>query len=143
MKQKKNIIRKGFGGKQPGAGRPRGAKNKSTIFKAQTLEEVQEAIKKMAGKLITGHAIAATGSHQIAIPVWSDNKLSYRRVTDDEKMNALLTEGEYGKDYVVFTSMDPDWRAGDALMNRAFGKPIESVELSGKDGKPLLIKLNE
>lgn len=124
-------------------GRKKGGKNKSTLFKAQTLEEVQEAIKKMAGKLIAGQAIAATGTHQMATMEWDGDKMNYVRVTDVDRMNELLANGECGKDYVVFSSMDPDWRAADALMNRAFGKPIESVELSGRDGAPLLIKLNE
>lgn len=83
----------GRGGKRPGAGRPKGSRNKATQAHRATVRELAEAYA-------------------------------------EEAISALVDVARNGSDGARVS-------AAVALLDRAFGKPAQSVEMSGKDGGPI------
>jgi hypothetical protein len=47
-------------------------------------------------------------------------------------------ENDPNATYYFLTTKEPNNMAIDSMFNRAFGKPTESHELTGKDGQPLM-----
>lgn len=125
-------------------GRPPGSKNKSTLEKQKVQEAIQQQIMKIAKRLISSQQIAAQGTHKmIALTKDSSGKLVTETIRDMKRMEELLETGEYGKDYLIVAGADPDWKAADALLNRALGKPVESLELGGKNGEPIKVSIDQ
>lgn len=87
------------GGKRPGAGRPKGARDKATREQGATLGEMARA--HTAAALKTLAAIAKSGESEAA------------RVS-----------------------------AANALLDRGYGRPPQSLELSGPDGEPIALDLS-
>lgn len=133
--------RKFNGGARKGAGIKKGQKHLATIEREITLKDIEKQIQKRASKLVDSTYIAAMGTYQICILSRSSTgKVEYLRVRDDEKMKELLDNGEHGVDYFVFAGEPPEWKAGESLLNRGFGKARESVVHSGTVGVMALIK---
>ncbi len=120
------------GGKQPGAGRPPGLKNKKTLEREKVQEAINNRIFAMADKLISAQQIQALGTHKM-VRMFKDEmgKPSVETIRDEKRMQKLLDEGQYGKDYVIVVGTLPEYKAADALLNRGFGKPAESLKLEG------------
>lgn len=124
------------GGAREGSGRSAGQKAKLTLLKEKTLIRMESHIAKMSAKLMNAHAIAAVGTHRMVVMKEDPltQKISMITIRDEKRMQKLLDEGEYGKDYLVLEGKEIDWRACDALITRAYGKPKEKVEISGGIG---------
>lgn len=62
-------------------------------------------------------------------------------VTSESVISAYLNGDYEGDDeeYYFITTKEPNNQAIDSMFNRAFGKPTESHELTGKDGAPLYL----
>lgn len=122
-------------------GRPLGRKNDSTIEKEKVAKEIQQQIFKIAHKLINAQLIAAQGTHKIVRLFKKEGVMATEVIRDITRMQELLDTGVYGKDYIILSGAEPDWRAADALINRALGKPIESIEMSGKNGNSIQVDM--
>lgn len=57
----------------------------------------------------------------------------YARVTNDEEILRYLAGGAKDPDYLLVAAKDADNRACDSVLNRAFGKPKEVVEVEVND----------
>lgn len=115
-----------------GGGRPKGitAATKAKL-KAQKLLDIR--IAKMADKLLNSQAIVALGTHRmVTVEIDEDGKKHIKTIRDEDRMQKLLDEGEYGIDYMILEGSKADWKAGNALLDRAFGKAKESLALSGE-----------
>jgi len=124
-----------------GPGRPAGSKNKKTVEKDAAMKRFKDRVFKVTDKLFESQLVEATGYHVMVAFDKGAKKLL--QVTDKKKFNKLLETGTEGKDYLFVVAAAPDYKASDALLNRAFGRPTESVELTGKGGQPMIIKLDK
>ncbi len=126
------------------AGRPKGAKSPKTLDKEASLERIRQRVFAMSDKLINAQAVVAMGTYKMVRPyIGTDGLPKTETIRDMDDMEKLIQEGTLGKDYLIVEASAPDHKAADALLNRAYGKPTESIEHSGKDGAPLLIKLDK
>lgn len=133
------------GGYQPGGGRPKGAKNKTTLEKEAVLSAVKQRIMGMAGKLIDAQASLAQGlTYLYVIRTVEEGKKQVKQkpelVTDPGVIEDYLAGELDGNEdeYYYITTKEPNNQAIDSLFNRTFGKPKESldVDLSSK-GQPI------
>lgn len=78
--------------------------------------------------------IAMTGTHRLVeITHDKDGKKIYTQpVRDVARIDTLLTTGVYGDDYVILEGQSGDWRAADAFLTRAMGKPSETMKIDVK-----------
>ncbi len=138
---------KKLGGKRKGAGRPKGKASVATITKELALKHFNERVAKSTDVLFNSAKILAVGQtyiyrldeeeHQkkdgtkytIKTPVLVTNPDELA-----EAIDALECDGENGGEnpYYYATTKPGDIRAIDSLMNRAHGRPKETVEHSGE-----------
>lgn len=136
------------GGKQPGSGRPKGTKNQATLEKEKVLAEVRQRIMRRAQSILDSQFSIAQGTQYLYL-VKSEkigNKLFKQKpelVTDEEIIRAYI-DGEFGngeslndnENYYFITTKEPSNQAIDSMLNRAFGKATDNVDLTS-DGKAL------
>jgi hypothetical protein len=121
----------------------RGKKTVKTIQKEIALERIKQTIFGMADKLVMAQTVPALGTYKMIRPFIGEDGLPHTEtIRDMDRMQELIDTGVHGKDYLIVAGDKPDHKAVSALLDRAFGKPVESVEHSGRDGKPLIIKLD-
>ena len=65
--------------------------------------------------------------------VYKRNGEGYARVTDEQEIFRFLASGAKDPDYLLVAATDADNRACDSVLNRAFGKPKELVEVEVND----------
>lgn len=138
------------GGKRPGAGRKKGGKNQKTIEKEIALKRYESRIIDELDPLIQAQLDVAKGVTVMMAREW-ERKNGKRartgkfvRVTAVYDIEQLLNgDGENGEDYYYISTLNPDGKVLENLMNRVFGKPKESLELDFTRGvKEALEKLN-
>ncbi len=135
------------GGKRPGAGRKRGSKSQKTIEKERVLAALRNRIMANADRILNAQLSIAQGQQFLyRIVTTKDEKGRSMRgkpelITSEIIIEAYLN-GDYEGDpdeYYFITTKEPSNQAIDSMFNRAFGKPTESHELTGKDGAPLYL----
>jgi len=126
------------------AGRKKGSVNKDTKIVQAMQKTFREKVSKMATKLMKAQAVQALGYHKmLAVTRDADGKMSVETVRDKKRFDDFLENGVLGKDYMLVVAKEPDYKASDALMNRAWGRPKETVEVQGEEGGPLLINFGK
>lgn len=131
------------GGYMPGGGRPKGSKSKTTIQREEALELAKDIIAGRTRKLIDIQTILAMGAIKVfkSCSHYVGTGKNARKITekpvvvtdDDEIINAIdhyFHEGESPNDdltYYFVATKDPENKAIDSLLDRAYGKPKESV----------------
>ncbi len=104
------------GGKRPGQGRPKGSVSKSTAIAVKLREDMAKMLKERFEPIMKAQLDAAQG---------------------------IIIEKE-GKDgQPVYLSPGPNVQAFRQIQDQVMGRAKESVEVTGKDGGPMLIKLDE
>lgn len=145
-----NPQKKKNGGRRPGAGRPKGSKNLSTIEREEALESWKSDVAKRTRGLLQAQTILAVGCIKVFCihSHWEGSGKNRRlvkgkpKVVESEWEIIKALDYEYGDgdspntdtEYYFVSTKDPDNSAIDSLLNRTFGKPKESVavEHSGK-----------
>lgn len=135
-----------FGGAQPNAGRPKGKRDPHTIQKALVEKAMKERIYKKTSRLINAAMVPALGQvfvYKIEEEVTGSGprggeykKRKHTLVTSPYEIERALNfiDGEGGaKDpngdsYYYVTTKEPDHKAIEMLLNRAFGKPKETLD---------------
>lgn len=113
-----------------GGGRPKGSLSKTTLLKQKMQTAFNQRVYRMTDKLLSSQVIAALGTHRmVVITKGDDGKPQLETVRDQKRMDNLLDIGEYGKDYMILSGAEPDWKAANALLDRAYGKAKESLEV--------------
>lgn len=135
------------GGKREGAGRKKGGKNPATITREAALKKFNERVALNADSLFNSAKILALGQTYIyRLDEEEHQKKDGTKytiktpvlVTDPDELadaiDALECNGENGGEnpYYYATTKPGDIRAIDSLMNRAFGRPKETIEHSGE-----------
>lgn len=114
-----------------GRGRPVGTMTKETKLRMKSTATMQRRIYRIADKIIGAQIVSALGSYKIVVKSVLDGIISFETVRDEKRMQELLDNGIHGEDYLIVAGAIPDWKAGNALLDRGFGKAKESLELSG------------
>lgn len=121
-------------------GRPKGRKNDKTLEKERVQAAVQQRIFKMADSLINAQATVAKGQHFLyKIHTDSKGKRGKPELVTDPGTIAAYLDGEFGdgesisdnEDYYYISVKEANHMAAADLLNRALGKPKESIEHSG------------
>lgn len=125
------IIPEVLPAKRP-RGRPKGTKNPDRSPEVKLRIKAQKAMRmrlyRMTDKLLNAQNIVAVGTHKMITISKDDLGIDHVKTIRDQKhMQKLLDEGRYGVDYFIVVNTLPDWKAADALLNRAHGKAKESV----------------
>lgn len=119
------------GGKRPGAGRPKGSKDRTTRTKEEAREAARALITKHLRPLIQRQIAHAMGIGHLYT---RDKTGKFTKIEDQRRVDELLTGGKEGEDYWIFTK-DPSVQAFTDLMNRALDKPKEQeqeIRVSGE-----------
>lgn len=132
------------GGAGRGQGRKKGSKAPKTFEKEKMLERIRQRVYAMSDSLVNAQSVVALGYYNLVEPYIGEDGLPHTRIIRDPmRTEELLNYGVQGKDYILVVGSEPDSKAVSELLNRAYGKPTESVEHSGRDGKPLIIRLDQ
>jgi hypothetical protein len=140
-------------------GRPKGKKSQATLEKEKVLAEMKQRIMRISQRLLDAQltrAIGMTFLYKIEKEkiVGPKGGISYRnkppvRVTSEEEIRDYLdnkaakANGDLEDDkdrsatYYYMTTSEPDTHAIDSMYNRTYGKPTQSVEISGPNGAAL------
>lgn len=127
------------GGARPGAGAPKGHRPK-TLEKLEALKLFKDRVVRLADRLANAQVSLATGLTFLYVIRTVDGKRQKPELVEDQETIEAYLEGELEgleDEYYYITTKEPNNQALDSLLNRTFGKPTESIELSGKDGKDL------
>lgn len=126
------------GGARPGAGRPKGKLSPKTIEKLAVKKAFEDRVAKNANSLFNAQITVAHGAQYLFKRYkvgkgWS----KFERVTDPEEMAEYL-DGDFAEDkdrvYYMLTAEKPDVRAIDSLLDRAFGRAPQNLNI--KDDRP-------
>lgn len=148
------------GGRQPGSGRPKGSKDKTTLEKDRILAGLRDRIMKSADSLFHAAKTKALGNQFLyKIVTTTDNKgkktrskpilvenqheiMAFIDRLDRERNGETLDAMEIDDDtYYFISTKDPDVQAVKELWDRAFGRAPQP--LTNDDGKPFLIGILE
>jgi hypothetical protein len=149
LKDNSSSEAKQHGGAREGAGRPKGSENATTKERRASLERFKDRVEKHADRLFNAQANLATGEQYLFVVITETNKQgkSTRRteiVTDHETIKAYLDETlDVGDDEYYYISTKPaNNMAIDSLLNRAFGTPQKSIDLTSK-GASILDRMDD
>ena len=127
------MATKQNGGKRPGAGRPKGTKNPSTITKEAARDALRQIVLREMETLVGSQIAAARGIKFLVARHRISGK--FVRVTETA-MKALLAGGDdTDLELVEVWQKDPSTQAFTDLMNRALDKPKEQeqeIKLTGE-----------
>lgn len=128
------------GGQRPNAGRKRGGKNKKTLEKQAITEAFNQRVMIAADSLFHAQLTLALGSVRVfrvdEIEDGKSKKRIHTLVEDVDRIKEVLdeTDGSGGAtiedDYYFVQQVSPDNKAIDSLLNRALGKPKDSLDVT-------------
>ena len=113
-------------------GRPLGVASAEKRLKAKSEKLMLNRLYRASKKILDAQIIVATGSHKI-IQVYEDKNTGEKKVKtirDEAHIQKLLDEGEYGKDYMVVVGALPNGDVANKLLDRAFGKAKETLDIN-------------
>lgn len=131
-----------YGGARPGAGRPKGKKNKETITREAALKQFRDNVARVADRLFMTQFALARGEQFLFHVKWTGKGAKRRKevvVVDSTEVikSYLLDELKDGEDNYWFISTKPaNNQALDSLLNRTFGTAQQNVDLT-TEGKAL------
>lgn len=132
----------GHGGKRKGAGRRQGSKNRATLEQQAVVDAFNQRVMIQSDALFNAQLMLAVGSMKVfRIDEEGEGKSKkqvHSLVTDADEIKALLDEhdgmsGAVDGVYYYFTTVSPDNKAIDSLLNRGLGKPAETVKFNVAD----------
>lgn len=146
MTDKTQPVKKKKGGAQPGAGRPKGSLNKTTLEAMEVKRGYQEKIRRNVDKLFNAQLSLATGTQMLFV-IHTDSKGNRRKpemITDPNIISRFLDEndGVAGElvtdkqkkdskskveDYYFLTTKIPDSKTISDMLDRALGKPEQAM----------------
>ena len=137
-------VKKKKGGAQPGAGRPKGVVNKSTLEAMAVKRKYQDKIRAQADRLFNAQMNLAEGVTML-FKIHTDTKGNRSKpelVTSQSEITQFIEEcgGYDGKigdnDYYFLTTKVPDSKTITDMLDRAMGKPEAKLDVT-TDGESL------
>jgi hypothetical protein len=136
------IKEKKWGGARKGAGKKKGTLWKTTVDGKVALDRFRQRTFRIVDKLFNAQLVEALGYHKMVVTRIVGGAVVQIDVKDPKQMENLLATGEEGKDYRIVVASEPNHKASQAILDRAFGRATEVHEISGKDGQPFIVKLD-
>lgn len=133
------------GGNRKNAGRKPGAKNKATLEKSAVQEAFNQRVLRASNALFNAQYSLAIGSVKVFRVDEEETDGKTKRihvlVTNSEEIKDVLDNdgGAVGESFYFIQNVQPDNKAIDSLLNRTFGKPKDSLDVTS-NGKDLLPK---
>jgi hypothetical protein len=129
------------GGARPGAGRPKGSISPETKLKIAAKQRFESRVRKHAQELFNAQMSLARGVQLVVKRERVKTKKGWRwtpfeTVTNEQEIIDFL-DGNFDQtinEFYMITAEKPDPRAIDSLLDRAFGKAPQSLEI--KDERP-------
>lgn len=109
------------GGARPGAGRPKGSKNPSTITKEAAREALRQIVLADMRELVGAQLANAKGVHYLVVREKTSGKFLRVGQGAAEKLNP-------DEEVIEVWEKDPSVQAFTDLMNRALDKPAEQKQ---------------
>jgi hypothetical protein len=126
------------GGKRPGAGRKPGTFNQAKLERLAVINAFNQRVMKQANALFNAQLALAVGSVMVyrveETGTGAKAKREHILVTNPDTIKEVLDDigdgaGVVGEDYYFVTSVSPDNRALDSMLNRGLGKPAEEHKI--------------
>lgn len=133
-----------WGGKREGAGRPVGAMNQRTKDKKEAERELKQRIVENSQRILDKQLSLAEGCQYLFVIRYEEGENGKRRkgkpelVTDQEIIRDYLDGKLEGNqdEYYFMTTERPDSKVLDSLLDRAFGRASQTLDLES-GGQPL------
>jgi hypothetical protein len=127
------------GGARVGAGRKPGKKEKHTIEKEKARVLWEKEMLKQMRPILQAQLVLARGSVIMMQRRMIKGKRvgDFERVENESEIARLLNSDCQNDDFYILAPKDPNGKAIQDIMDRLFGKPKETMELSGKEGEPI------
>lgn len=94
---------------------------------------VNKAIAARAAKIVSAQTVAALGTwYVVELSTDENEKITRTIVRDMKRIEYLLDNAVHGKDYLIVEGTLPDWRAGNAMLDRIHGRAKETLEIEGE-----------
>jgi hypothetical protein len=132
------------GGTRPGAGRPKGGMNAKTKEKMAVKKEFEGRVAHHAHELFNAQVTLAMGTQYLLKRTKVKTAKGFRwtpfeRVTDLDEMISYL-DGKFkgsATAYYMLTAEKPDAKAIDSLLDRAFGKAPQNLNIKDDRENPI------
>lgn len=135
-----------WGGARPNSGRPLGSMNKATREQKEAEEYFRQRVLNSIEEIVNSQMNLAKGTQMLfridEIDDGKGKKIKQKPelVTNQEEIERYLAGDLEDKDsYYFITTERPDNKAIDSLIDRVFGKASQKLEVSGKDGQPIVV----
>lgn len=124
---------KGKGGARPGAGRHKGGQNESTKLRAAAKQDFQRRVVATSDNLFNAQYDLAIGEKYLMLTETVGKSRDTSIVTDTELIIQFIngTLENTDTEYYFMTTKPANNQALDSLLNRAYGKPDEKLEVKG------------
>ncbi len=128
------------GGKRPNAGKPKGLKHAKTLEKQAIVYQTRQRVYRNIDPLLNAQLANALGSQMVfrrdtVEDSKGNEKTVHTLVTDPGEIKEMLDGsdgrgGRVGESFYIITSIPPDNRAIESLLDRGLGKATQSVEVT-------------
>lgn len=137
------------GGKQPGAGRPKGSLDKKTLEQKAVLNAWKQRALGQAQRLLDAQLVLAYGQQFLFLittnkktgiksrPELIEDVHTIRAYLNGELNSDIKSHPESDAEWYFITTKEPDGRAIDSIMDRAHGKAVSTI--AGPDGGPVQV----
>jgi hypothetical protein len=130
-----------LGGKRPGSGRPKGSLAKSTMTAMEAKNHFINRVQKNVDTLFNAQLALAKGEQflyrKVTTGEGKSRRTSVEMVQDTELIEEYLVDDGYSlnqesdEEYYYISTRPANNQAIDSLLNRAFGKAPEKIEIEG------------
>lgn len=134
------------GGARPGAGRPKGSMNEASKFRKAAKMEFQRRVANHVDKIFHSQFDLALGEKYLMVKrvegegknrkTWVEVVEDVGTIKDYIEDDGVSLNRDAGEDYYYMTTKPANNMALDSLLNRAFGKADESLDITS-DGEKL------
>lgn len=136
------------GGKREGSGRPAGTKNPETLLREEVLKEYRQRVLKASDVLFNSQMSLARGNTYLYKIEKYYEGTGKKRILKRKKPKLVETQWEIedyltgitedheleekGDTYYFLTTKTPSVKAQDSMLDRAFGKAMQAIDLTSK-----------
>lgn len=130
----------GLGGKRAGAGKKKGSTASHTKEALEKKRHIQSRVGRNINKLVNAQLNLAQGcTYLYRIDKETNTKgkevQKHALVTDEEEILAYLDGNQEDGNYYYITTDKPDNRAIENLLDRAYGRPAQTLEVPEGEGE--------
>jgi hypothetical protein len=131
-----------LGGVRPGAGRPKGSFSDEKKLLIAKNKEFKQRVAKMTHKLMNSQMTLALGESSLYMKTVKGNKTITTKIDDSEVIIQYLNgdlDSDSDNEYYYITTKSPDNKALDSLLDRAFGKAQQSIDITSGE-EPIVVQ---